>query len=523
MSELENQGIQMEELEALANEFTLDDLAEFDNEFEFDVTDLESIKPVYTTKEKLKFILMNNTVFSIIKWCFAGLGLVGLVLFILAMANSMISEKLTTGLSAGVRNVFTTISNLLPVSMLEIVVILTIVGILAYAGFLIYKSIKEKEGIKIIGHWVQFAYALLAVVGTGFLIYTMCYGVTTNRPALYKTWLKQTGHSAGNLFLAQDLDSGMIYYSDRINEVAVDGLSNIYYTPDGNSRYAGNGKSMDEIAKAVNACFDVAAQDLPFLKGKEVKAKRLIAKPLYTAMNIGSIYSPFTSEVLINDDYPEVAIPMQVARAIAKQRGVTDDGDASFIAFIVLTHYSDAVANTGAPYNMHYIKYSAYMDAYLELGNLAYRLDPNVHLYCAAALKESAKKDIVAYVKELDALYNNVSNLEFMAAPNKTSTADYKVLAKLLYNDFNYQLREGYLTIQNYNTVDNPVPARQPQFAYTRYLVNYYLLALNNGWYSQVEQAYNTYNPAPMTNDGSDLSIYGDGYSVEESIKDKIQ
>ena len=70
MSENEKQeGLQMEELEALAGEFTLDDLAEFDNELEFDVSDLESIKPVYTTKEKLKLILMNNTVFSIIKWC----------------------------------------------------------------------------------------------------------------------------------------------------------------------------------------------------------------------------------------------------------------------------------------------------------------------------------------------------------------------------------------------------------------------------------------------------------------------
>ena len=191
MAENEKQeGLQMEELEALAGEFTLDDLAEFDNELEFDVSDLESIKPVYTTKEKLKLILMNNTVFSIIKWCIAGLGLIGLVLYILAVASSDISESLTTTLSKGVRGALTTVSNLLPFSLMEILAIVVAAGILGYAGFLIYKTIKAKEGVKIAGIWVQFGYVLLAVFGAGFLIYTMCYGVTTNRPQLYKTHLK---------------------------------------------------------------------------------------------------------------------------------------------------------------------------------------------------------------------------------------------------------------------------------------------------------------------------------------------
>jgi hypothetical protein len=186
------EGMQMEELEALAGEFTLDDLAEFDNEFEFDVSDLDSIKPVYTTKEKLKLILMNNTVFSIIKWCIAALGLVGLVLYILAAVDSGISESLTTSISAGVRNVLTSISNVLPVSLLEVLALVVVVGLLGYAGFLIYKTIKEKEGIKIAGFWVQFGYVLLAIFGFGFLLYTLTFGVTTNRTKLYKSYLKDS-------------------------------------------------------------------------------------------------------------------------------------------------------------------------------------------------------------------------------------------------------------------------------------------------------------------------------------------
>ena len=461
MAENEKQeGLQMEELEALAGEFTLDDLAEFDNELEFDVSDLESIKPVYTTKEKLKLILMNNTVFSIIKWCIAGLGLIGLVLYILAVASSDISESLTTTLSKGVRGALTTVSNLLPFS--------------------------------------------LAVFGAGFLIYTMCYGVTTNRPQLYKTHLKDVYYPS--LCTEQTLDSAMIYYTDQLNEVAVEGLSNIYYTATGNSRYASTGSSIKEISDAVNACFDLAAEDYAFLKGGKVTAKRLMASPLYTAMGIGSIYSPLTSEVLINADFPEVAVPMQVARAIAKQRGITNDGDASFIAFLVCTQYAEELADAGSSYNMDFIKYSAYFDAYLEVGGVVYRLGPDMHLYCASALKESVKKDVIAYTKGIDTLYGNVSNLEFVASGDKTSTSDYKVLAKLLYKDFNNKISDGDIVME-YDSADNPVPLKSKKYTYARYLISFFAEDEGGDWGSAVDEVYEEYNPEPLPNDGTGTGL----------------
>ncbi len=496
------EGLQLEELEALAGEFTLDDLAEFDNEFEFDVSDLESIKPVYTTKEKLKLILMSHTAFSIVKWCFAGLGLIGLVLYILAMVSSDLSETLTMTLSKGVRGALTAVSNLLPISLLEILAIVTVAGILAYIGFLVYKTIKEKDGFKIAGIWVQLAYVLLAVFGTGFLIYTMCYGVTTNRYKLYSSYLKDTYQP--NLFLAQAADNAMLYYTDEINEVAIDGLTNqsIYYTASGHSRYASTGSSIEEIGEAVNACFDTAAEDYKFLKGGKVKAKKLLFSPLYTAMGIGSIYSPLTSEILINTDYPEVIIPMQVARSIAKQRGITDDADASFISFLVCSEYADVLGESGSPYNMDYIEYAAYMDAYLEVGSVVYKMDRNRHLYCAAALKESAKKDVIAFIKQLDAIYGNISNLEFTAAGDKTSTGDYKVLAKLLYKDFNNRIAEGKITLP-FNDKDNIPPIKSRKYYYVRYLVSYFAVQESGDWGYEVDEVYEEYNPEPLPNDGS--------------------
>ncbi len=511
MAENEKQeGLQMENLEALAGEFTLDDLAEFDNGLEFDVTDLESIKPVYTTKEKLKLILMGNKVFSIIKWSIAGLGVIGLVLYILSQVSQDISESLTKTVSKAVRGALTVVSNLLPFSFLEILALLVLAGLLGYAGFLVYKTIKEKDGYKIAGIWVQYGYVLLAVFGCGFLIYTMCYGVTTNRVRLYNSYLKDDYYPS--LPLEETLDSSMIYYSDQLNQVAVEGLSSIYYTTTGSSRYASTGSSVKEISEAVNACFDQAAEDYPFLKGGKVTAKKLLFSPLYTAMGIGSIYSPLTSEVLINTDYPEVAIPMQVGRAIAKQRGITNDGDASFVAFLACSKYASALADSGATYNMDFIKYAAYFDAYLEVGNIVFQLGADTHLYCGSALKETVKKDVVAYTKSVDTLYGNIANLEFVSATEKTSTNTYKVLAKLLYMDFQTKSDNGDVSFM-YNDKENPVPIKSSHYSYTRYLVAYFNQDLSGDWGTEVDTVYGEYNPKPLDNDGTGASTATSGTS----------
>ena len=71
---------------------------------------------------------------------------------------------------------------------------------------------------------------------------------------------------------------------------------------------------------------------------------------------------------------------MQIAKTMAVQRGYTDDGDASFIAFLVCTKYSDD----------YYINYSGYFNAYVELSSVFYNENgKNLHLYMANALKGS--------------------------------------------------------------------------------------------------------------------------------------
>ncbi len=489
-----------EELEALADEFTLEDLAEFDENFEFTAEELEALKPNYTKKEKLKLILMNHTAFSIVKWSIAGLGIVGLVFHLLALISSDLSETLTMSVSKGVRGALTAVSNLLPLPLMELLVLITAAGVLGYIGFLVYKTIvAKKDGYKIAGYWVQLGYVLVAIFGFGYLLFSLCYGVTTNRPLVYASHLDERYRP--NLFTEDRLESSMIFYTDKINEVAIDGMSNMFYTTSGHSRYASTGSSLEEIGEAVDACFDLAAEDLKFLDGGEVVVKKLWFSPLYTAMGIGSMYCPITGEVLINTDYPEMIVPMQVGKAIAKQRGITNDADASFVSFLVCSQYADKLADMGEDYNTDYLKYSAYMDAYMEVGNIVYNIDPSKHLYCGAALKESAKKDLVAFVSYLDALYNNRSDLKFNGG-DKTSTEAYKDLAKLLYAEYHRRVDNDSIKLK-YPTAEKPVPVSNSKYTYMRYLVAFFGAEYEDSWGEEMQDVYDEYNPQPEKNDGS--------------------
>ena len=92
--------------------------------------------------------------------------------------------------------------------------------------------------------------------------------------------------------------------------------------------------------------------------GKAIDFQPTPAKPVKTSillsyLGIAGLYFPFTSEPLINVHQPDVAIPIALAHEKAHQRGITDEGEANFAAFL-------ACSNKDSPL---YVRYSAYLFA----------------------------------------------------------------------------------------------------------------------------------------------------------------
>lgn len=409
------------------------------NDVEVELTDLEgNVDPEIdmTKGEKVKTLLMKPLWSAIVKWVCTFLGIIGLVLYLIANSSRSTGEafaKALSGLSGAIASFF----SLFPIPMFEILICATVLGIVAYLVFIIVRTIQVKGKFHKGGLWVQFGYTLLAVAGIFALLTSMCYGIFTYREKV--STLTDNKYTSGNV-TNENFSKTMLYLIDKINNTLYEGRESIFYTSRGLTKYATSGRSTDEITKKVYEAFEAASQDFPELAGNKLNAKELLFTPLYSQFRIASIYSPFTGELCVNTDYPEVIVPMQVAKTMAMQRGFTDDADASFIAYLVCTEYSDD----------YYINYSGYFNAYLEFSSTFYEANgKNLHLYMANALRDNAKREFVQVVKVLDELYGLSSDLEYVQSKDELSGKEYCDVAKLLYVNFEEAMENGTIVIDD--------------------------------------------------------------------------
>lgn len=387
-----------------------------------------------TKKEKAKFLFLSPLVFTIIKFSLIGLGLIAAILWLVSAIVPGFSDSMV-GVYNGYSSVIAAINNILPFSVFEIAIILTVLGWLGYFIFILVRFIQTHKKGKLLATrlWIQFGYATLAVVMVYTMLFSFGYGLMNQRTSFHKATatdgvLMYDGYAGTN---ENEISEAMLYLVDKLNTTVIEANQGetqhfFYNGTSGASKVniAGNTDARKaKLAAAVSDAFQKAAEEIPELKGPKLTPKPMLGGPLYNAMSVGSMYAPATGEVLYNPYFPESAIPMLVARAIAMQRGFQDEDQAKMIAYIVLTKYSD----------IPYVQYSAYFDAYVNTGNYMARCNAHTYATIASALKTEIKKEVVYYTKTLDKIYGNSSALQFADNGNvQTADADYMVFPELL-------------------------------------------------------------------------------------------
>ena len=447
-------------------------------EVELDLNDLmeEKVNPELgmTTGQKIKTLLARPLWSAIIKWVFILFGIVGAVLYLIANNDSRETGESIAKLCSGFKNLVSSIFGAIPISVFEILLCAIGVGILAYLIYIVVRCIQIKGLFHKLGLWVQFLYSVLAVACVLVLLFSMCYGVYGYRQKLSK--ISDNAYSSADV-TNQEFTETMLYLIDNLNNTLSEGRDDqIWFTMSGFSQPLKKGDSLQHITSEVNKAFNNAAKKMEELKGPAIKSKELLFTPLYTSNRTASVYSPITGEVCINPEYPDVFLPMQIAKTIAMQRGFTDSDTAEFIAFIVCTQYSDNL----------YLNYSGYFNAYVSLSSELYRTNgKDLHLYLANSLHHDIKKEFVNVVKKLDTLYEVSSDLNFIPAEDKLSSKDYNDAAKLLLENYRSAIDQGTVSVDNTEYVDYG--------DYCNYLTNFY--KLDADFQDAVDEVYEEYHP----------------------------
>jgi len=116
-------------------------------------------------------------------------------------------------------------------------------------------------------------------------------------------------------------------------------------------------------------------------------AKPLRSSELFSYLGISGIYVPFTGEPSVNILQPDISLPMVVAHEKAHQRGITDEGEANFAAFLVCSE----------PSSPTYLRYAAYHFAtrYL-LGAASRYADRSMMAEAWELLSDGPRQDVIA-------------------------------------------------------------------------------------------------------------------------------
>ena len=297
-----------------------------------------------------------------------GLGAVSLVLYIVMMNNAAFADWFNETVSAALRTVFAVLTNWIPFSMGEAVILLSPLIL-----FLVLRhAIKHR-----CGSWkAAFAYIgiLLSAVVTLFSVFSLNFAAGYRGSTLdQKLELDRQTVSAQELYDTAEILIEHINRETALVEFGEDDFSAMPY-------------SLNEMnAKLAEAYRDFSGEH-DFITHVDSRVKPVLISEVMSYMHITGVYSFFTGEANINVNFPDYTIPYTAAHELAHQRGIAREDEANFVAFLVTTRSSDP-----------YIRYCGYLNAYEYVANALYRADKELYYKASAHLNTEVKSEMAAY------------------------------------------------------------------------------------------------------------------------------
>ena len=261
--------------------------------------------------------------------------LISVVIFEIAKRNADFAEWMTSNLGYLVRRALAFVSDAIPFSLGEMLVVLSPIIVIS----VIVRAAK-KDGFRA---RVKFIASFLAVISLFYTSYVFMLGVGYQRTKLSSRLEMQSVEVT-----EQTLVNTMIALKNEC-ESLLDGIS---YS-DGASSVSDI--TFDEMCDEILVGYERLESDYPELNIKtfDSRAKQVYLGRALTAFEISGVYTFFTGEANVNVYYPQYGTPFTIAHELAHQRGIARENEANFVAFLACIR-SDSV----------YVKYSAYMNMF---------------------------------------------------------------------------------------------------------------------------------------------------------------
>ncbi len=189
----------------------------------------------------------------------------------------------------------------------------------------------------------------------------------------------------------EDLYETALILAERINREA----EFLTYGEDGFSRMPYDfGEMNDHLLDA----FDTATDRYGVTDRLYSRLKPVMLSKAMSYTHITGVYTFFTGEANLNVYFPDYTLPYTAAHELAHQRGIAREDEANFVAFLVCEGSSQA-----------YIRYSGYLNLYEYVVSELYSVAPELYWEVYSALSSAVRGEMAAFSDFFDEFRDSVA------------------------------------------------------------------------------------------------------------------
>ena len=287
-----------------------------------------------------------------------------LALYFATEISTPFADLMNSTVCAYYRGFMGRISDFVPFSLFEILVIFIPIFILLIVVFAI-RAFKMQNG-------VRFVLTLLSVVLIIGSEYILALSISYNTTPTYK----KMGIEIVDV-TEENLKNTLIILRDEVNA-----LSTEVEFYDGQSRA---GCTTRELGDKIVAAFSTLNDNAPLLNEFTTRPKNIYFGKAMSYLSLLGIYTFYTGEANVNSLYPDYDKVFCSAHEMSHQRGVLREDEANFIAYAALSSSDDV-----------YLRYSAALSMTEYIGSALYRTNKDAYYEIMSELDEAVWLDIEA-------------------------------------------------------------------------------------------------------------------------------
>ena len=344
-------------------------------------------------------------------WCFIcyGIAVLALLIYLIARISPAFADFFNQNVSEVFRRTLAALSNLVPFSIGEGLLLLLPVGF----GLTVWYAAKYRcDTWRSTWSFVGILAAVICMLLSMF-VFTFATGYH-GRTLDQKLELEQKEVSAEELYQTA------LILAEKINEEH----ANIAYGADGFSVMP---YSLPDMNDKLLAAYDTFCAEHDFIDHYDTRLKPVMLSELMNYTHITGVYSYFTGEANIDIAFPDYTIPYTAAHELAHQRGIAREDEANMVAFLVCMESEDA-----------YVRYCAYTNMFEYVANALYRADRDLYTKARSALPADVKGEMSAYASFFSKYQNSAAgsvsgavNDTFLKFQGTEGTASYGMVVDL--------------------------------------------------------------------------------------------